>query len=210
MAWNHIKPWEYLSAPCYYLLSENPKNSMKHTLLKLLMLLWAIILGGTTPIVAQDTTYVWQSADGDPFNIQGTIVLDSPSSANGSASDVVSLSISDTVDTYLWTPVTGNLYTGAPFVVFQWNPSQILEMDIETPGYGAHNIGAAFVAHPGYGAIVDYSVQQAFPPGDQSGEWVAASTVPEPSTLQLLSLAVPILIAVRRFATPAARQPRCR
>ena len=181
---------------------------MKHTLLKLLMLLWAIILGGTTPIVAQDTTYVWQSADGDPFNIQGTIVLDSPSSANGSASDVVSLSISDTVDTYLWTPVTGNLYTGAPFVVFQWNPSQILEMDIETPGYGAHNIGAAFVAHPGYGAIFDFSVLQ--PPSgevcDQSGEWVAASTVPEPSTLQLLLLAVPILIAVRRFAAPASQQ----
>ena len=62
----------------------------------------------------------------------------------------------------------------------------------------------------GNGEIVDYSVQQAFPPGDESGEWVAASTVPEPSTLQLLLLAVPILIAVRRFATPAARQPRCR
>jgi hypothetical protein len=183
---------------------------MKHTLLKLLMLLWAIILGGTTPIVAQDTIYVWQSADGDPFNIQGTIVLDSPSSANGSASDVVSLSISDTVDTYLWTPVTGNLYTGAPFVVFQWNPSQILEMDIETPGYGAHNIDAEFAELPdGNGEIFDFSTSP-ISPCDQSGEWVAASTVPEPSALQLLLLAVPILIAVRRFATPAARQPRCR
>src|SRR5208282_1767641 len=143
---------------------------MRNTKFMLRMLLGALVPGMTTSLVAQDTTYVWQSADGDPFNIQGTIVLDSPSSANGSASDVVSLSISDTVDTYLWTPVTGNIYTGAPFVVFQWNPSQILEMDIETPGYGAHNIGAAFVAHPGYGAIVDYSVQQAFPPGDESGE----------------------------------------
>jgi hypothetical protein len=120
------------------------------------------------------------------------------------------LSITDTVDSYSWTPATGGLYTGAPFVVFQWNPSQILNMDLVTPGPSPEFEDADFDAHPGYGAIVDYSVQQAFPPGDQSGEWVAASTVPEPSTLQLLSLAVPILIAVRRFATPAARQPRCR
>jgi hypothetical protein len=182
---------------------------MRNTKFKLLMLLGALVPGMTTSLVAQDTTYVWQSADGDPFNIQGTIVLDSPSSANGSASDVVSLSISDTVDTYLWTPVTGNLYTGAPFVVFQWNPSQILTMDLEPLG-GPQFVLAQFVAHPGYGAIFDESVSYAISPGDQSGEWVAASTVPEPSTLQLLLLAVPILIAVRRFAAPAARQPRCR
>src|SRR5208283_2438129 len=177
---------------------------------KFLVLPNALLLGIATSVVAQDTTYVWQSADGDPFNIQGTVVLDSPSSANGSASDVVSLSISDTVDTYLWTPVTGNLYTGAPFVVFQWNPSQILRMDIETPGYGTAPAAAFLQLSDGNGEIVDYSVQQAFPPGDPSGEWVAASTVPEPSALQLLLLAVPILIAVRRFAAPAARQRTCR
>ncbi len=186
---------------------------MRNTKFMLLMLLGALVPGMTTSLVAQDTTYVWQSADGDPFNIQGTIVLDSPSSANGSASDVVSLTISDTVDTYSWTSASPGGVEGlwlSPISPFTWDSAQILNMDIETPGYGAHNIGAAFVAHPGYGAIVDYSVQQAFPPGDQSGEWVAASTVPEPSTLQLLSLAVPILIAVRRFAAPAPRQPRCR
>jgi hypothetical protein len=66
------------------------------------------------------------------------------------------------------------------------------------------------VAHPGYGAIFDESVYQPVGVSDQSGEWVAASTVPEPSALQLLLLAVPILIAVRRFAAPATRQPRCR
>ena len=171
------------------------------------MLLGALVPGMTTSLVAQDTTYVWQSADGDPFNIQGTIVLDSPSSANGSASDVVSLSISDTVDTYLWTPVTGNLYTGAPFVVFQWNPSQILRMDIETPGYGTAPAAAFEVVPDGTGAIFDFSTGYV---ADQSGEWVAASTVPEPSTLQLLLLAVPIVIAVRRFAAPAAGQRTCR
>jgi hypothetical protein len=131
-------------------------------------------------------------------------VLDSPSSANGSASDVVSLSITDTVDSYSWTPATGGLYTGAPFVVFQWNPSQILNMDLVTPGPSPEFEDADFDAHPGYGAIFDLSTAQPpVPyPGDQSGEWVAASTVPEPSALQLLLLAVPIFIAVRRFATP--------
>jgi hypothetical protein len=54
---------------------------------KFLVLPNALLLGIATSVFAQDTTYVWQSADGDPFNIQGTIVLDSPSSANGSASD---------------------------------------------------------------------------------------------------------------------------
>src|SRR5208282_4258051 len=99
---------------------------MRNTKFKLPTLLGVLVSGIATSVLAQDTTYVWQSADGDPFNIQGTLVLDSPSSANGSASDVVSLSITDTVDSYSWTPATGGgvgaLYTGAPFVVFQWNP----------------------------------------------------------------------------------------
>ena len=185
---------------------------MRNTKFKFLALVGALVPGIATSVVAQDTIYVWQSADGDPFNIQGTIVLDSPSSANGSASDVVSLSITDTVDSYSWTPATGGLYTGAPFVVFQWNPSQILNMDLVTPGPSPEFEDADFDARPGYGAIFDFSVLQ--PPSgevcDQSGEWVAASTVPEPSTLQLLLLAVPILIAVRRFAAPATRQRTCR
>jgi hypothetical protein len=177
---------------------------MRNTKLEILMFLGSLVPGIATSVLAQDTTYVWQSADGDPFNIQGTLVLDSPSSANGSASDVVSLSITDTVDSYSWTPATGGLYTGAPFVVFQWNPSQILNMDLVTPGPSPEFEDADFDAHPGYGAIFDLSTAQPpVPyPGDQSGEWVAASTVPEPSALQLLLLAVPIFIAVRRFATP--------
>ena len=111
-------------------------RSMRNTKLEILMFLVALVPGIATSVVAQDTTYVWQSADGDPFNIQGTIVLDSPSSANGSASDVVSLSITDTVDSYSWNPATGGgagaLYLGT--AVFAWNPSQILEMGIITPG----------------------------------------------------------------------------
>src|SRR5208283_4699390 len=179
---------------------------MRNTKFELLLVLGAFVPGMTTSLFAQDTTYVWQSADGDPFNIQGTLVLDSPSSANGSASDVVSLSITDTVDSYSWTPATGGLYTGAPFVVFQWNPSQIINMDLVTPGPSPEFEDADFDAHPGYGAIFDFSVYQPVGVSDQSGEWVAASTVPEPSALQLLLLAVPIVIAVRRFAAPAAQQ----
>src|SRR5208337_535215 len=120
---------------------------MRNTKFKFFMLLGAFVPGIANSVVAQDTTYVWQSADGDPFSIQGTIVLDSPSSANGSASDVVSMSITDTVDSYSWTPATGG-GAGALFLgtVFAWNPSQILEMDIVTPGYGAHNPAAQFVA----------------------------------------------------------------
>jgi hypothetical protein len=182
---------------------------MRNTKFKFLALVGALVPGMTTSLVAQDTTYVWQSADGDPFNIQGTIVLDSSSSANGSASDVASLSITDTVDSYLWTPATGGgagaLFLGTP--VFAWNTSQILEMGIEVPE-GAHNLAAEFVVLPdGNGQILDFSTGYV---ADESGEWVAASTVPEPSTLQLLLLAVPIVIAVRRFAAPASQQRTCR
>jgi hypothetical protein len=182
---------------------------MRNTKLEILMFLVALVPGIATSVVAQDTTYVWQSADGDPFNIQGTIVLDSPSSANGSASDVVSLSITDTVDSYSWTPATGGgageLFLGT---VFAWNPNQILNMDLSTPGPKPEYADAYFIAHPGYGAIFDFSVLQ--PPSgevcDQSGEWVAASTVPEPSALQLLLFGVLIFIAVRWFAAPASQQ----
>src|SRR5208282_6592592 len=102
-----------------YGLTPDVTPLMKNTPLKLLMVFGSLFLGSTVPGFAQSTTYVWQSADGDPSDIQGTIVLDSPSSANGSASDVVSLTITDTVDSYSWTPATGGLYTGAPFVAFQ-------------------------------------------------------------------------------------------
>jgi len=181
---------------------------MRDTKFKFIELLGALLLGIATSVFAQDTTYVWQSADGDPFNIQATIVLDSPSSVNGSASDVVSLYISDTVDTYSWNPENTSLWL-SPFSPFTWDSAQIQQMDIEPQG-GPQSVLAQFVAHPGYGAIFDFSVYQPVGVSDQSGEWVAASTVPEPSTLQLLLLAVPILIAVRRFAAPAARQRTCR
>src|SRR5208283_1226954 len=180
---------------------------MRDTKFKFIELLGALLLGIATSVFAQDTTYVWQSADGDPFNIQATIVLDSPASANGSASDVVSLYISDTVDTYSWNPENTSLWL-SPFSPFTWNSAQILDMDIVPQG-GPQSVLAQFVAHPdGNGEIFDLSTAQPpVPyPGDQSGEWVAASTVPEPSALQLLLLAVPILIAVRRFAAPASQQ----
>jgi hypothetical protein len=176
---------------------------MRDTKFKFIELLGALLLGIATSVFAQDTTYVWQSADGDPFNIQATIVLDSPASVNGSASDVVSLYIADTVDTYSWNPENTSLWLGTTFA---WNPSQILLMDIEPQG-GPQSVLAQFGALPdGNGEIFDFSVYQPVGVSDQSGEWVAASTVPEPSTLQLLLLAVPILIAVRRFAAPATRQ----
>src|SRR5208282_6129642 len=178
---------------------------MRNTKIKFLMLLGAFLPGMPPSVVAQDTTYVWQSADGDPLNIQGTIVLDSPSSANGSASDVVSLYIADTVDTYSWNPENTSLWLN-PLSLFTWNSAQILDMDIVPQG-GPQSVLAQFVVLPdGNGEIFDPSMAQPpVPyPGDQSGEWVAASTVPEPSTLQLLLLAVPILMAVRRFAAPAA------
>jgi hypothetical protein len=153
-------------------------------------------------VFAQDTTYVWQSADGDPFNIQATIVLDSPSSVNGSASDVVSLYISDTVDTYSWNPENTSLWL-SPFSPFTWDSAQIQQMDIEPIG-GPQSVLAQFGALPdGNGEIFDFSTGYV---ADESGEWVAASTVPEPSTLQLLLLGAPILIAVRRFAAPASQQ----
>ena len=178
---------------------------MRDTKFKFIELLGALLLGIATSVFAQDTTYVWQSADGDPFNIQATIVLDSPASVNGSASDVVSLYIADTVDTYSWNPENTSLWLN-PLSLFTWNSAQILDMDIVPQG-GPQSVLAQFVALPdGNGEIFDESGSYPISAEDESGEWVAASTVPEPSALQLLLLAVPILIAVRRFAAPATRQ----
>ena len=182
---------------------------MRNTKIKFLMLLGAFLPGMAPSVVAQDTTYVWQSADGDPLNIQAAIVLDSPSSANGSASDVVSLTISDSADTYSWNPENTPLWLN-PLSLFTWNSAQILDMDIVPQG-GPQSVLAQFVALPdGNGEIFDESGSYPISAEDEYGVWVAASTVPEPSALQLLLLAVPILIAVRRFAAPAPRQPRCR
>src|SRR5208283_3379646 len=140
-----------------YGLTPDVTPLMKNTPLKLLMVFGSLFLGSTVPGFAQSTTYVWQSADGDPFNIQGTIVLDSPSSANGSASDVVSMSITDTVDSYSWTPATGG-GAGALFLgtVFAWNPSQILSMDLSTAGPKPEFEDAYFGVLPdGNGEIAD-------------------------------------------------------
>src|SRR5208337_5688143 len=101
---------------------------MRNTKFKFIELLGALLLGIATSVFAQDTTYVWQSADGDPFNIQATIVLDSPSSVNGSASDVVSLYIADTVDTYSWNPENTTLWLN-PLSLFTWDSAQIQQMD---------------------------------------------------------------------------------
>ncbi len=174
--------------------------------LKLLMLFSSLLLWRGSHAFAQDTTYIWQSADGDPFNIQGTIVLDSPSSENGSPSDVVSMRITDTLDTFSWIPADAQLYNDTPY--FEWNQSQILEMDLVTPGPLQDSADAVFEANPnGTGAIFDNSNP---PPGgplpnDQSGEWVAPGTVPEPSTIVLLLFGGATFVAARRHA--AARRP---
>src|SRR5208337_1257495 len=134
-------------------------RSMRNTKFEILMFLGALVPGIATFVFAQDTTYVWQSADGDPFNIQATIVLDSPASANGSASDVVSLYISDTVDTYSWNPENTSLWL-SPFSPFTWDSAQIQQMDIEPIG-GPQSVLAQFVVLPdGNGQIFDFSMAQ--------------------------------------------------
>lgn len=75
---------------------------------------------------AQDAAYVWQSADGDPDQISGTIVLDSDNNANGSYGDIVSITIDQAYDLGLWN-VNLSTLLNTPGAIM-WTPEGITSL----------------------------------------------------------------------------------
>ena len=76
---------------------NNKIKTMKNTLQACLPLQTSLVLFTSVAAQAADTTNVWTSTDGDPDNLAATIVLDSSANANGSISDIVSITLSDAV-----------------------------------------------------------------------------------------------------------------
>jgi len=152
-----------------------------------LPILTSLVLFIATTAHAADTTYAWTSADGDPYDLAGTIVLDSSSSAGGGKSDVLSINLSGAgfpafnsvtysssavvvyVDGY---PDNTVINVATPFT---WTPSQITSMGIYLVGPG--NEPVAFDI--GENSIVNEGEDGPFE-NDTDGSWVALpSSVPE-------------------------------
>jgi hypothetical protein len=152
----------------------------------------AITMALYAQLQAQNTTYVWQSTDGDPHGLAGTIVLDSPSSAGGTMSDVVSVTLSD--------PVAGTYHVAIgidPSYLlggFTWTPTMITRMNAVWQNGSSQNWETwalpndTGIQNGTYGLI------------DEGGAWLAEPTsVPEPSVSLLLfsTLAVWIFSCLR-------------
>lgn len=155
---------------------------------------------------AQDTTYVWQSSDGDPYGIAGTIVLDSPSSSAGTVADIVSVTLSDMgiYGPYIVNPSTDA--TEHASIPFTWTPTAITSMALTfSQSPFPHNFWQ-IAELPGS----ENSIIEAVPnsPYDESGSWVVESggsvATPEPSSISLLmgSLVVAGGYAWRRRIQP--------
>lgn len=97
-------------------------------------ILTTLILCLPAAMQADNVTYTWVSSDGDPFGINGTIVLDSSASSAGSFADVVSITISTPLYTDNVNLSSDTLidFTAAwtPSGYFDWNPTQITDMGL--------------------------------------------------------------------------------
>jgi hypothetical protein len=166
------------------------RRSLKSTILCFSAVLFNFL---TTTAHAQSTAYVWQSADGDPGGIAGTILLDSPSSSQGSTSDVLSITLSDSTGSFVYNNANSGIFSGAPFT---WNPTMITEMTLSIVNHN-NSILPNFPISPIWNLTADLND---FPGGsitdeqgglsDSSGAWVEFSSVPEPADLFTFSLLV--------------------
>jgi hypothetical protein len=152
-----------------------------------------LFLAGTAR--AQDTTYTWVSSDSDLYGIYGTITLDSPNSAGGTLSDVISFTIgsaSQSPITYTSSQLT---LDGLQAIPFTWDSSQITSIDLEeTANLG--NVGTISPFNFGPGALANS------PTIDFEGSWLNSSaSVPEsPSVITDLFLGLPFVgLALRNF-----------
>jgi hypothetical protein len=162
-----------------------------------------VLLAALASARAQDTTYVWVSTDGNPQDISGTITLDSPSSAGGSAKDIVSFSITDPLATLSSSSaLPGSVFSAGPFT---WNSSQITSMDIgaftyiggpvvEFLNFTGNSIGDLYFI-PGFGVLGGFY--------DGSGSWQpepAPAIAPDAGSCSVLMGAVFAgLVGLRRF-----------
>ena len=187
-------------------------------------ILTTLILCLPAAMQADNVTYTWVSSDGDPFGINGTIVLDSSASSAGSFADVVSITISTPLYTDNVNLSSDTLidFTAAwtPSGYFDWNPTQITDMGLTKfgpnsdggPVYAAQEWTESYPAIPILlqvnGETVGY---------DLYGAWESPSTSPMPETssvpetsytLFTLLFTASILVAARHISSRLSSIPR--
>ena len=148
-------------------------------------------------IHAQDWAYTWVSTDGNPDGFSATIVLDSPANANGSPSDILSVSFFNDYASL------GNSDVGSLFMrgTFSWNPQTITQAAL---GFSAFPSGLpAFGVGPNSISQVGADNWEVVDAGYWSGSGVS---VPEPSTWGLLGGGIAIVPFLYRRRKPAQRR----
>jgi len=147
-----------------------------------------IILSIGSSCLAQNTTYVWSSFDGDPYGLSGTIVLNSPSySGNFDPSRIVSVTLSDNLSSTYNVNLPHDLYGRS--ATMEWGPSGISEIALAlSTGAGAPDWFLVadenrIWADSSPASIQDYYNGPNFTI-DTSGAWVPF-VIPEPTTMCL-------------------------
>ena len=165
---------------------------MKFNRFAILTILSAIALFMAVSAQAVNTTYVWQSNEGDRYNLTGTIVLNSSSGVHGSVADIVSITLSDDETPTIMADLT------SPYTVlsggFAWNSTKIINMSITAQNSAqsvAFLLEAPLISNTKGGNVVD------------EGAWIAQrSAVPDRMrTLPLLVFSITVtLILFRRLS----------
>jgi len=159
-----------------------------------------------TAAQAQPAAYVWQSADGDPQEVSGMIVLDSDNNAAGSYSDILSITTDQAYDLGIW-DINLSLLLNTPGAM-SWTPSGITslpELDYQQYYFRSDS-------YLEYATIDTTNCLQYIPEtfhGDPDGFWVRDYAYDAPdttSTLGLLGLTLLGLATIRAIRVSPARQ----
>ncbi len=148
-------------------------------------------------IQAQNWDYTWVSTDGNPDGFSATIVLDSPANANGSPSDILSVSFFNDYASL------GNSDVGSLFMrgTFSWNPQTITQAAL---GFSAFPSGLpAFGVGPNSISQVGADNWEVIDTGYWSG---SGASVPEPSAWGLLGGGAAVVLLLCRHRKPARRR----
>lgn len=139
---------------------------MKMTQSAFLPISLSLVLFTALAAQAADQTYVFTPTYGNPYDMSGTIVLNTPYSADGTAADIVSMTLSDNVSGTYDVDLATDIIGIGPLT---WNPTEIVSMNISVENEGGTGpiywpISASEVTDDTYNADYEYGTWQASAP----------------------------------------------
>jgi len=142
------------------------------------------------------TKYVWQSADGDPGDLAGSIVVDSSSNPAGNISDIVAMTLSDD-QLGVWAVTPDQLFAGGDASI-SWTASSITAMNLSLREFNPrHQEGLPAVATIQPNAFGLFCIVEGPYPFDFDGAWVRDASFDIPDefpTLPILLLTTLTLV----------------